>query len=376
MTTTHTADVAIIGGGLGGLTLSIQLAKQGRKVVLFEKESYPYHKVCGEYIAMESYGFLEDCGIPLSTLSLPRINELQLSAPGGNALIHALNPGGFGISRYTLDSMLAQCAREAGVTLLTACKVNQVAYTDMGFAIDTSLGSYLAPFAFGAYGKKSNLDVKLNRSFTQQKHKGATNYLGVKYHIEYPQPQNRISLHNFEDGYCGISQIEAGKACLCYLTTAANLNKHGNSVEAMEKAVLHKNPHLRDIFQQARFLYEAPLTISQIRFEPKQINENHLLMLGDAAGLITPLCGNGMSMSMRAAHLIATLLPDNAQERAAFEQQYEKAWKREFGLRLKAGRTFQQLFGAGWVTEGVVGLLKTLPFLLPPLVRLTHGKKF
>ncbi len=42
---------AIIGGGLAGLSLSIQLAKAGFKVVLFEKEKYPYHKVCGEYLS-------------------------------------------------------------------------------------------------------------------------------------------------------------------------------------------------------------------------------------------------------------------------------------------------------------------------------------
>ncbi len=45
---------AIIGGGLGGLCLAIQLARQGVEVILFEKNSYPQHKVCGEYISMES----------------------------------------------------------------------------------------------------------------------------------------------------------------------------------------------------------------------------------------------------------------------------------------------------------------------------------
>lgn len=49
---------AIIGGGLGGLCLAIQLARQGVEVLLFEKNSYPQHKVCGEYISMESWDFL------------------------------------------------------------------------------------------------------------------------------------------------------------------------------------------------------------------------------------------------------------------------------------------------------------------------------
>jgi len=49
-----TYDAAIIGGGLAGLALSIQLSKKGYRVILFEKEQYPFHKVCGEYISMES----------------------------------------------------------------------------------------------------------------------------------------------------------------------------------------------------------------------------------------------------------------------------------------------------------------------------------
>ena len=47
-------DCGIVGGGLAGLTLAIQLADAGYAVVLFEKEKYPFHKVFGEYISMES----------------------------------------------------------------------------------------------------------------------------------------------------------------------------------------------------------------------------------------------------------------------------------------------------------------------------------
>ena len=56
-------DVAIVGGGLAGLSLSILLAKAGYKVILFEKEKYPFHKVCGEYISLESWNFIERLGI-------------------------------------------------------------------------------------------------------------------------------------------------------------------------------------------------------------------------------------------------------------------------------------------------------------------------
>ena len=80
MTTAHTYDAAIIGGGLAGLCLSIQLAREGHRVILFEKEKYPFHKVCGEYISFECWNFLEEIGVPLSDWHLPHINNLLVSS--------------------------------------------------------------------------------------------------------------------------------------------------------------------------------------------------------------------------------------------------------------------------------------------------------
>src|SRR5262245_26634487 len=97
-------DVAIIGGGLAGLGLAIQCSKAGYKTILLEKEKYPFHKVCGEYISLESWNFLEELGMPLSQLDLPIIRNLLVTAPNGKKLEHSLPLGGFGISRYKLDS--------------------------------------------------------------------------------------------------------------------------------------------------------------------------------------------------------------------------------------------------------------------------------
>src|ERR1700761_3162787 len=110
-------DVIIAGGGLAGLALSIQLARAGYSVALREKETYPYHKVCGEYISLESWNFLEELGLPLSDWNLPIIRQLLISAPNGRSIEHELPLGGFGISRYKLDSALAGIARAEGVDL-------------------------------------------------------------------------------------------------------------------------------------------------------------------------------------------------------------------------------------------------------------------
>jgi flavin-dependent dehydrogenase len=147
-------QVSIIGGGLAGLTLAIQLADSGYSCILFEKNKYPFHKVCGEYISMESRDFLTRLGLDLDALDLPRINRLQVSSPSGKLLKHQLEPGGFGISRYLLDSKLADIAKAKGVTVLDECRVSDVKFSNGQFSIDSAKGVFYAEICAGAWGKK------------------------------------------------------------------------------------------------------------------------------------------------------------------------------------------------------------------------------
>src|ERR671913_125571 len=119
-------DVAIIGGGLAGLAASIQLSRLGYKVALFEKETYPFHKVCGEYISLESRSFLISLGLDLDKLNLPFIDTLHLTAPNGKQFTTGLPLGGFGISRYKLDNSLVQIAMRDGVHVFQNTKVDGV----------------------------------------------------------------------------------------------------------------------------------------------------------------------------------------------------------------------------------------------------------
>lgn len=372
-------DIAVIGGGLAGLSLSIQLAKAGHSVVLFEKERYPFHRVCGEYISLESWNFLENLGYPLSDLDLPIIKNVIISAPGGDSVEHALPRGGFGISRYKIDQEMARLAQSNGVHLLEGTKVTDISFNQEHFNIRCSAMNYRARIVCAAYGKRSNLDIKLKRSFVGKKHGVLNNFIGVKYHISANFPADTIALHNFKDGYCGISRIEDGKYCLCYLTTAKNLRDNDSSIINLEENVLQKNPFLKEIFRDSKILYQAPLTISQISFEKKSQVEDHILMVGDASGMITPLCGNGMSMALHGSKIAAELVNsflENRISRQQLENEYVHQWNYLFKKRLRTGRIIQSLFGREWITNIFLKMMKPFPKLISYLIRQTHGEPF
>jgi len=372
-------DTAIIGGGLAGLALSIQLIRQGHSVVLFEKEQYPFHKVCGEYISLESWDFLNELGVDLDNIQVPIITRLQVSGVNGKLLEQPLPLGGFGISRYKLDNTLVQIARAEGVRVLENTKVNDILFANNEFTIASSPQTYKARLVAGSFGKRSNIDIKWKRKFSLAAKNKLNNYIGVKYHIQTNFPADTIALHNFHNGYCGIVKIEDGLYNLCYLTSADNLQKNKGDIKAMERSVLSQNPHLKKIFAESTIVTSTPLTISQVSFDKKSQTENHVLMIGDAAGMITPLCGNGMSMALHGSKIAATHIHAFLRSqitREEMEKKYSLEWKQQFGRRLLTGRRIQRIFGHKWLSNLFIALVKPFPRIVNYLVKQTHGKPF
>lgn len=372
-------DVVIIGGGLAGLSAAILLGRQGKQVCLFESNRYPFHKVCGEYLSMESWPFLERLGVPLSSMQLPRIQHFRLTDHSGHELSVPLQPGGFGISRYTLDHLLAGIASQVGVTVRDGTRVDEVTWNGSDFSIRAGEEIMPATVVLGTWGKRSNLDRQLNRSFFSRPDPRLNDWVGIKYHVASTFPDDRIELHNFPGGYCGISRVDEGRTTLCYLVRGDHLLNAGGQIRQLETTILYQNPILKSYFESFPSLYDTPKAISQVNFEPRPVIESHILLAGDSAGLIPPLTGNGMSMALRASALAVPLIGsflDGTITRDQMERMYRKQWKSAFGIRLSTGRLVQSLFGDSQRTGPLITAGKVIPGLASALIRLTHGKPF
>jgi flavin-dependent dehydrogenase len=369
-------DVAIAGGGLAGLSAAILLGRKGHRVILFEKEKYPFHKVCGEYISLESWDLLLSLGLSLNEWNLPVITNLSLTSPDGTELHQLLPLGGFGISRYKIDEELMQLALQNNVEIHEGTRVHDITFSNDQFTVQTDKQTYNARICCSAAGKRSNLDVKWKRRFVLQKPNALNNFIAVKYHAVLEHQRSLISLHNFQDGYCGISPIENYKTCICYLTNASNLRKNNNDIRLMEERILFRNVFIKEAFENAAMLYDKPLTISQISFDRKEQVTDHILMLGDSAGMITPLCGNGMSMALFSSTIAVNYIDqflENKITRQQLENNYTLEWKKKFARRLSAGRVIQSLFGKEWITNKTVRILKHFPAIVKSIIRQTHG---
>ncbi|MDN3618260.1 NAD(P)/FAD-dependent oxidoreductase [Polaribacter undariae] len=367
------ADVIIIGGGLAGLCNAIHLSKMNKKVLLIEKNEYPKHKVCGEYISNEVLPYLEFLEINPFNFGAVKIKNFQLSTTKNNLISAKLPLGGFGISRYQLDLLLSEKAIKNGVTILKDSVIN-VAFENDVFSVETKENNtFTSKITIGAFGKRSLLDVKMEREFIKKK----SPYLGVKIHVKGNFKEDLVALHNFKGGYCGVSKVEKNAINLCYITNYESFKKYKN-IDDFQEQVVFKNQYLKEIFDNSEAIFEKPLTISQISFETKKPVENHILMCGDSAGMIHPLCGNGMSMAIQSAQIASKLILNylNGENisRKELEKQYIRQWNKKFSLRLKAGHFIAMLFRKDKIAAILLQILKKLPFLLPIIIKQTHGK--
>jgi flavin-dependent dehydrogenase len=369
-------SIAIIGAGLAGLTSALLLRKQGYLVTIIEKKAFPFHRVCGEYISNEVLPFFKSMHIDVGQFNPSGISRLTISSTSGKSVEVPLQMGGFGISRYVFDNHLHQQARAIGVEFIVA-KANDVTFENEQFTINLSSGTAInCELVIAAYGKRSNLDQKLNRAFFYQR----SPYMGVKYHIKTDLPKDVIRLDNFEGGYCGTCKIEDDLYNLCYLTKTENL-KSNKSIVEMEQTVLFKNPYLKKIFSNAEFVLDKPEVINEISFERKTLVENHILFCGDAAGMITPLCGNGMAMAIHSGKILAECINSNGKyidpaRRHTLERHYLHQWNNQFVIRLRVGRYIQKLLMHPQLSNFTISLLKSSNRLAEMVVKSTHGKSF
>ncbi len=365
-------DCIIVGGGLAGLSLSILLAKKNKQVLVIEKKTYPFHKVCGEYISMESWDFLKRLGLPLEEMNLPKIKNLLLTSVSGLEVKQELDLGGFGISRYTLDNALATLAKESGVSILENATVTKCEIKEHVFYVTSTAGICMAHIVCASFGKHAFSNFYKAKSESE-------NWVGIKYHIQYNLPDDLIALHNFNGGYCGISKIEENKCCIWYLVKASPLKRYSNNIAVLEQEELKRNPYLNDIFKNALFLFEKPVTVSNVTFSVKKPVDNHIFYLGDSAGTIAPLSGNGMSNAMRASHMLSECLIDYFEGKYTFselENIYTIQWSKAFKKRIMIGRWIQYFFCKNYLTTIFIKVMKSCKLLRLLTIRQTQGEQF
>lgn len=372
------ANIIIVGAGLAGMSCGLLLNKFGHSVTILERKTFPFHKVCGEYVSNEVLPFLNYLGVAIEECGPSRLTRFKITTPAGKEFEMPLDLGGFGLSRYRFDQLLYERAIVCGIEFKTGTKVTDIKFIGNSFHVELADHTVLpADLVVGAYGKRSNLDQKLQRRFFYNR----SPYMGVKYHVRTDFPTDLIQLDTFSGGYSGVCKIEDDKYSLCYLSRTENLRQH-QSIAEMERKVLFQNRFLRKLYEGAEFLPQPTEVINQVTFEQKPVVENHILFCGDSAGMISPLCGNGMAMAIHSGKILAETVDGHLkndaglQKRAELEHSYRRAWQRQFQSRIYTGQVVQRFFLKPWLAEVGLRTFKTFSGVAVHLMKKSHGRPF
>jgi flavin-dependent dehydrogenase len=372
-------DAVVIGGGLAGCAAARGLALRGHSVLLLESERYPVHKVCGEFLSPEAGGLLRALGVEEAVWAAGAvpIRRVAITSPAGTAWEEALPAAGIGLSRWALDPLLFDGARAAGAEALQGARATsvegdggsgfRVAYAHGGAAREAA-----ARLVLGAFGKRSRLDRELDRAFLRRSH----DFVAFKAHHAGADLGDCVELHAFPGGYCGMSHVEGGLVNVCLIARTDALRRSGRSFEGLREGAMRANPTLARRLDALEPAGGPVVSVSQIPFAIKELFARDVMMVGDTAGMIAPLCGDGMAMALRSAEVAADMggrFLAGGMTFEALRRAYTRAWQGEFAPRLRLARALQRgLFEPRAARVGLT-LLARAPWLGRALIRATRG---
>jgi flavin-dependent dehydrogenase len=227
----------------------------------------------------------------------------------------------------------------------------------------------LSKFAFGSFGR--NKPGFLRETENRQ----GRSYTGVKMHLAHDDfPRDQIELHHFPGGYAGMSAIEDGHYCFAYLVDDEVVRTCRGNLDQVEIQFLQKNPHLKKRLLEGRSVW-GRTTTSGVHFRPRPLSDSGLLFLGDTAGMIPPLAGNGMSMALHSAVLACNLL---SQTRSGLSKNdlikaYTRDWNASFSKRLQQARRLQTIMEQPGMTAFTLQIFRLFPGLFRLAAKGTHG---
>lgn len=362
-------DVVIAGAGLAGLTAALHLRKQGWEVLCVERDALPRHKVCGEYVSNEIREYLYFLGFNPKKYGCVEVEQFRMYGQSGKSLSHNLKMGGFGLSRYTMDQALFEIALDAGVDFIRD-EVTAVTTTDQS-VIQTLSGVNVGCKLFiSAAGKRSKIDKALSREFMQNR----THWMGVKAHYTGQWNPKEVALYQFDGGYCGISNVEDDRVNVCYLVRTDEFKKYGDFDE-FENKVICANPAFNMAIDQLERVMERKV-ISQIYFGKKEKGSQQASYLGDAAGMIYPLAGNGMAMAIHSSKLFCHFADEflrGKKTRMEMNASYAKKWDMVFQARITRSRLIQSLMSQKVLSKLAMNTLPYFPWILSRIIEGTHG---
>jgi flavin-dependent dehydrogenase len=341
--------ITIVGGGPAGSSLAIRLANAGFCVTLFERERFPRHKLCGEFISPECLRHFRELGVLGDLLDAGgrRISETQFYAMNGR---NAAVPSGWlgngelalSLSRAEMDMRLLERARACCVDVREDTSVTGVEKDGariVGLNVRDASGAVAqadADIFIDATGRTALLSKLSARTGNEHKTKNLkASIIGFKTHVRDADiPADRCEIYSFPGGYGGLSPIENGLANHCFMVKADRVRELDGCADRIVSELVFQNNRARQTLGLAEPVTRwLSVAVTGFGGQATSIAEN-VFSVGDAAAFIDPFTGSGMLMAMESSEILAECIVESNGELANITAVYKLRHARAFGRRL------------------------------------------
>ncbi len=396
-------DVAIIGAGPAGSTAAILLARQGYRVGLIDKASFPRDKACAEYMSPAIEGVLKRLGV-LDQVEAARPAHLRgfdIYSPGGHTFrgdfAGVTSPDGapyyeygLALSRQVFDHLLVEEARRAGVTVLEGTRlhdfqidrsaasqvsVSATVQTAQPARVARTAGSSAAAVAVDGESQAAASQTTL-RARLLVAADGVHSLIARRLGVQQPSARHRKialvthmrgirdlglygEMHVGRGRYVGLAPLElpeVGDLCnVAIVVDEREAPKLAGHVETFFDEALQGFPALASRLSEAQRTKKL-LTISRLAVSARRFSAEGIMLVGDATGFYDPFTGEGMYRAMRGAELLAEVAGaalaagDCSAERLSA---YDRLHRREFRGKRVVEHIVQELIARPWLCEHV-----------------------
>jgi len=337
------ADVIVVGAGPAGSATALLLARRGHHVLIVDRARFPRPKPCGEYLNPGAVDVLRRLGVAdAAGRAGVSISGMFIAGPGGET-VWAPFPTGHGllVPRERLDHLLMQAAVRAGADVIEECRVDAVTPgSPVVVAARRALESVRlrARLVVGADGIRS---VVARREGPLAPARGHYT-MGARFEdlaVDTP----RGDLHLGWGWYAGAAVYGHGGGNVVVAVPRAALQRSGGDGAAVFHQACASLPELSAMLVGARRVTPF-VSVGPLGYTRRPSVDDGVVLVGDAAGTINPMTGEGIALALRGAELAATtvdraLRTGDASRRALAG--YEHARRAAFGGVWTVSRALQ-----------------------------------
>lgn len=336
--------ILIAGAGVAGASLAIRLANAGFSVTLIERDKFPRHKLCGEFVSPEALAHFRELGVldEIRAIGGERITETVFYSPKGTRV--AIPSGWFqdgelgalAISRAAMDMCLLEKAKQLGVDVLEETSIAKLDLANgnvRSVKTKNKIGE-TAEIAADIFVDATGRARILAKQATPNKN-GKAKFVAFKAHLKNAQIDGGVcEIYFFDGGYGGLTRVENGVANCCFIIRADKVKKYGNDVEKIFREVLLKNSRARMAMKDAEPLFDW-IAVSIDQFGEKNFAPaKNLFAVGDAGAFIDPFTGSGMLMALESSAILSQCLSDSSISAEDLAAKYESLCRQKFRRRL------------------------------------------